>query len=255
MYRDTRPLPDDRDPAIAAIQIADGLIDDCAAAADALRAAPHAAWTAVRLLQDSYPALWSQLDRARDELAARGVNTAAFDELRGEVRPALVDAELDTGHRVDAVALDDARRASGELRLAIPGADWRALDARSTTLASANVRRRGQRFVALGYVVACAAVVCSIAATNAPASPAPRPALTRARDLTPVVTERRERIAQLDLLVGDRCDAHRVHELLRLMVMDGRWQAARSYGVDYQRRCGDDAEVARWVAAPRPPRR
>ncbi|HMG24348.1 MAG TPA: hypothetical protein VK607_23595, partial [Kofleriaceae bacterium] len=93
------------------------------------------AWRAIRDAHDDFPEIWRSLDRARHVLAHRGVNVTGYDELRPHVRTRLAspgpDAEVVL---VDPVALDDARRATDELKLAVPGADWAGIEQRTTGL-------------------------------------------------------------------------------------------------------------------------
>jgi hypothetical protein len=53
--------------------------------------------------------------------------------------------------------------------------------------------------------------------------------------------------------IGQRCDVERARELTRLLVMDGRTSDAKTFGLDYLSRCGDDEIVDNWAHAPRPP--
>ncbi|HSK05015.1 MAG TPA: hypothetical protein VK932_27390 [Kofleriaceae bacterium] len=254
MYRDSAHRPADHDRAVGAIQIADGLIADCTAAA-ALFGGPerHDRWTAVRTLHDGYPELWNQLDGARRILAARGANTAGYDELRGDVSPLLAVANLDGSRALDPALLDDARRALEELRLAMPGADWQEIDAQSRRLAATRIARRG-RLVFAGIV--CGAVL-AFSVWGTALMPRYRPtASTHMRvELTQVVVERRARIDELSGLIDEVCDRPHVLELLKLYVMDGRFDDARAYADRYETQCGEDSLVRKWGHAPKPKRR
>lgn len=255
MYRDSASRPDEHDHAVGALQIADGLIADCSSALARLRASDRPdRWGAARALHDDFPEIWTQLDSARRVLAARGANTTGYDELRRHVHPVLSVSHLDGSHDVDATGLDDARRGLDELKLAMPGADWRAIDARTKGLVRTSILRGGQRVVAAGVFAAFAFAVTAWASALVPSRRPDRGAEMQ-RELATVVAERQLRIAQLGVQIGDRCDAHNVHELMKLLVMDGRWQDARAFGDSYELRCGEDAVVHKWANAPRPPGR
>ncbi len=256
MYRDSAHRPADHDRAVGAIQIADGLIADCTAAAvllDPARPERHERWAAVRTLHDGYPEIWNQLDAARRILAARGANTTGYDELRRQVSPLLAASSLDGSRAIDPGLLDDARRALEELRLAMPGADWQEIDARSKQLAGTRLARRG-RLVFAG--LACGAVL-AFSVWGTAMMPRWRPtASTQMRvELAQVVVERRARIDELNGTIGDVCDRPRVLELLKLYVMDGRFEDAKAYADRYETRCGEDMAVRKWANAPKPKRR
>jgi hypothetical protein len=255
VYRDSVSRPDEHDRAVGAIQIADGLIVDCLAALTRLRGSDKPErWAAARALHDQFPEIWTQLDTARRVLAGRGANTTGYDELRRHVNPVLSVSHLDGSHEIDGSGLDDARRGLDELKLSMPGADWRAIDARTKGLVRTSIVRGGQRVVAAGVFAAFAFAVTAWASALVPNRRVDRGAEMQ-RELATVVVERQARIAQLGAVIGDRCDAHNVHELMKLLVMDGRWQDARAYGETYQGRCGDDPIVEKWASAPRPPGR
>jgi len=255
VYRDSDSRPDEHDGAVGALQIADGLITDCTAALARLRASDRPdRWGAARALHDDFPEIWTQLDTARRVLASRGANTIGYDELRRHVNPVLSVRELDRSHEIDSSGLDDARRGLDELKLAIPGADWRAIDARTKGLVRTSIVRGGQRVVAAGVFAAFAFAVTAWASALVPNPRADRGAEMQ-RELATVVAERQLRIAQLNVQIGDRCDTSNVHELMKLLVMDGRWQDARTFGESYESRCGEDVVVHKWANAPRPPAR
>ena len=138
--------------------IGEALIDAVEDAAIRSRAidAPHQRWRAFAEANDAYPEIWRHLDRARRLLAHRGANTAAYDELRpGAPKSA------SRGDVIDRSALDEAKRAIEELKLAVPGADWDAIEARTAGLVNAPLSRRRQRIV-VGAVVG--AVVLAVLA-------------------------------------------------------------------------------------------
>jgi len=250
MYRDRSHRPADHDRAVGAIQIADGLIADCAGAA-ALLGGPERPerWSAVRSLHDGYPEIWNQLDAARRILAARGAATTGYDELREQVSP-LAIASLDGSRAIDPDILDDARRALEELRLAMPGADWQEIDARARKLAATRLERRGRLVIAglvSGFVLAF-----SVWGTAMMPRLRPNAAAQMRAELTQVVVERRARIDELNAVIGEVCDRPRVLELMKLYVMDGRFEDAKAYADSYETRCGEDMAVRKWVNAPKP---
>ena len=130
MYRDSAQLLDEHDRVVGAILIGEALTDYCDHAAHLVEIPATAAndrWRAVHEVHDTYPEIWRHLDRARGELARRGGNTIAYDDLRPHVKRAATDSEA----KVDGEALDEAKRAIAELKLAVPGADWKAIAART----------------------------------------------------------------------------------------------------------------------------
>ena len=251
MYRDRAHRPAEHDRAVAAIQIADGLLTDCAAAAAQLGGPERQdRWSALRTLHDGYPELWNQLDIARRQLAARGANTTGYDELRAEVSPPLAVANLDGSRPLDRGLLEGARCALEELRLAMPGADWQEIEARAKTLAGTRLPRRGRLVFAgllFGFVLAFSVWITALNPKRRPSASA----LMR-DELAQVVVDRRARIDELDLLVGNVCDRPRVLELLKLYVMDGRFDVAKAYADRYEEKCGEDMAVRKWGNAPRP---
>ena len=113
MYRDAPAALDERDRAVGAILIGEALIASCEAAQALRDAAAPEAWRAIRDAHDDFPEIWRNLDRARQELARRGVNVTGYDELRPRVRTRLATSGDDAADvRVDPAALDDARRAA-----------------------------------------------------------------------------------------------------------------------------------------------
>lgn len=244
MYRDDSTHLDEHDRAVGAIQIADGLLVDCLNVTKQLGSAEHR-WRAVREIHDDYAEAWRQLDSARRLLAARGANTIGYDELRERVAPVLALRE----DGIDTAPLEDARRAIAELRLAMPGADWKAIEARTRGLVGTSFIKRGQRVAFAGVTV----VFLLAVATWAWSARAERRVDARVearmamkKELAVVVEDRKERIDQLALLIGGRCDRPRVIEYVKLLAMDGRWADAYGYGEDYTARCGEDPEVQKW---------
>jgi hypothetical protein len=245
MYRDDSTLLDEHDRAVGAIQIADGLIFDCLKASKQLASAEHR-WRAVREIHDDYGEVWRQLDSARTLLANRGANTMGFDELRAQVVPVLALKE----DGVEIAPLEDARRAVAELRLAMPGADWKAIEARTRGLATgAKFVRGGQRLAFAGVAAMVLFIIGTFAASAIPEHrPDPRIEQRKAmkKELAVVAEDRDARIEQLALLIGGRCDRPNVIEYVKLLAMDGRWDDAHGYGEDYMRRCGEDPRVKTW---------
>ncbi|HWU86197.1 MAG TPA: hypothetical protein VN253_02935 [Kofleriaceae bacterium] len=252
MYRDRAHRPEDHDRAVGAIQIADALIADCTTALGLLRGPERAErWGAARALHDDYPAIWTQLDLARRILTARGANTTGYDELRGQVNPVLAVTKLDGSHVVDAGALEDARCALDELRLAMPGADWREIDARAKRLAGTRLARRHHRFAVTGLIAGLLLATVTWATAIMPKHK-PSAAMRMREELAAVVAERRARIDELHAKIGDDCDRPNVLELMKLFVMDGRFEDAKAYGDHYESRCGEDMAVRKWANAPKP---
>ncbi|MDQ3368018.1 MAG: hypothetical protein M3680_21540 [Myxococcota bacterium] len=251
MYRDAAILLDEHDRAVGAIQIADGLITTCLTAVKRLEGPDTPSrWRAAHALHDDYPEIWRQLDGARRVLATRGANTLRYDQLRRSVVPVM--PIRDDERAIDVAPLEDARRGLEELRLAIPGADWRAIEDRTRGLVGTTLTHRTQRY-ALAGVLGC--FVLAVAAWAAAAIPDPQ-VDSRAemrKELAIVVVERRARIDELHAAVGERCERFQVHELMKLLVMEGRFHEARSFADVYEARCGEDAIVRKWANAPIPP--
>jgi hypothetical protein len=245
MYRDDSTFLDEHDRAVGAIQIADELINACMDTSKRLSRAEHR-WRAVNEIQDEYAELWRQLDSARRLLSSRGANTMQYDELRDDVVSVL--KVRDDG--VDTKPLGDARRAVEALRLAMPGADWKAIEARTRRLTTGTTfMRRGQKVAFAGVVVV---FLCAVATWAASSIPGPKinsraeARIQMRKELAVVVDERRDRIDQLELLIGGRCDRRNVMEYVKLLAMEGRYDKAYGYGEDYTARCGADPEVSKW---------
>ena len=244
MYRDDSTHLDEHDRAVGAIQIADGLIGDCLRAAKQLGSTEHR-WRAAREINENYGEVWRQLDCARRLLATRGANTMSFDELREHVHPVLPLC----ADGVETARLEDARRAVAALRLAMPGADWKAIEARTTGLLGTPIVRRGPRFAVAGVAIVMSLAAVTFAANaepEEPITPKVEAQLSVAQQPVVVVEKRSDRIDTLQLLIGGRCDRPRVTELVELLVKDGRYHDALAYGEDYVVRCGNDADVQKW---------
>ena len=248
MYRDTASALDEHDRAVGAILIGEALIDAVEDAAVRSRAidAPHQRWRAFAEANDTYPEIWRHLDRARRVLANRGANTAAYDELRPHAPKSAARGDV-----IDCGALDDAKRALEELKLAVPGADWDAIEARTAGLVSAPISRRRQRLV-VGVVVG--AVLLAVLSWFAALVPEHKPSRREAMrdELAEIAQQRKVKIDELRGTLGIRCEPAQAHELVKLLVLDGRIADAREFGADYVLRCGEDTVVEHWAHAPRP---
>ncbi|MFT3694898.1 MAG: hypothetical protein QM831_17240 [Kofleriaceae bacterium] len=253
MYRDSAQSLDEHDRAVGAILIGEALAEGCDRAAARWAGAETPAsdkWRAVHEVHDTYPEIWRHLDRARRELAQRGANTVAYDELRPHVKRAATDSDAE---HVDADALDEAKRAIAELKLAVPGADWKAIAHRTSGLVHAPLGQRTYRrklftsigvgAVLLGVFVWCLAVIPEHKPTRKE---------TMRKELASIKVERKSQIDELKLTLGDGCIPTFAHDLVRLMVLDGRTQDARDFGAAYVARCGSDTVVESWARAPRP---
>lgn len=271
MYRDDSTLIDEHDRAVGAIQIADGLIADSLARIaqlDGPERAEH--WSALRTVQDDYVEIWRHLDGARRELARRGANTVAYDELRAH-RPPMFHVRDD--HRaIDVAPLEDARRAVESLRLAIPGADWGAIEARTNRLVGSAPLQHSHKLGVIGVLVVFSAAVATwtYAAVPEPrVDPRVEQRLQMRRELAEVIDARRARIEQLAQEIKLSCEAARavsdfrsrgeqrlkVHTFMELLVMDGRFDDAKAYAADYQARCGEDVIVQNWASLKKPRKR
>src|SRR4051812_32843111 len=146
---------DERDRAIGAILIGESLLASCEDARQISEPGTPDAWRAIQNAHDEFPEIWRQFDRARRVLAQRGVNVPGYDELRPHVHTRLAtgsDAD-DDQLRLDPAALDDARRAAEELRLAVPGADWDEIEKRTSGLVAAPLTRRKRNRLIVGALL------------------------------------------------------------------------------------------------------
>jgi hypothetical protein len=253
MYRDRAQSLDEHDRAVGAILIGEALVDHCDRAAARVTVTQTPAtdrWRAVHEVHDTYPEIWRHLDRARGELARRGANTVAYDELRPHVKRAATDSEA---ARVDASAIDEAKRAVAELKLAVPGADWRGIAQRTAGLVRLPIGnpQRHHQLVIGAVIIALAMSLCAWFIETLPvAKPSSHDVMRR--ELHAVSSARKSRIAFLSGELGDRCLPFPARELVRLMVLDGRTVDARAFGAQYTARCGPDGVVDDWAHAPRP---
>lgn len=251
MYRDAPAALDERDRAVGAILIGEALLATCERARRLGDSEDPEAWRAIRDAHDDFPEIWRSLDRARHVLARRGVNVTGYDELRPRARTRLAspgpDAEVVL---VDPEALDDARRATDELKLAVPGADWAAIEQRTHGLVHAPlVQRRRNRLVVGGLAVVFAVVVLAWVASLVPHRKPDRYAQIR-REIAEIAQHRKIEIIALQARLVDRCDPPAAQELAKQLIMDGRGADARQFAALYAERCGDDPVVARWASAP-----
>lgn len=253
MYRDAPADLDERDGAVGAILIGEALIASCERAQAIGEAHGADAWRAIRDAHDDFPEIWRSLDRARSVLAKRGVNVTGYDELRPHVRTRLATSGEDANAvRVDPAALDDARRATDELKLAVPGADWAAIDKRTSGLVHEPLVPRKWLRVAAGVAVGAAALAATLwVAAMVPQRKPSHEAQLR-RELAEIAANRPIKIEELQRSLGDRCDPPVAHELVRQMVMDGRGEDAKDFADDYTSRCGEDEVITRWANAPLP---
>jgi hypothetical protein len=257
MYRDSATALDERDRAVGAMLIAEAIIEDCDRAVvrsrDREAVQEQDRWRAIAGVHDAYPEIWRHLDRARRVLAQRGGNTAHYDELRPHARRAASNPGLDGERALDTTALDGARRALEELKLAVPGADWAAIAARTQGLVRLPLvaRQRRQRLAIGGMLAAFALAVTGWVFAIVPEHH--RSQRETMRDELRVVDQQRKlKIVALEGGIGDRCAPDEAHELMKLLVLDGRGLDARTFASDYTTRCGSDTVIEHWAHAPLP---
>jgi hypothetical protein len=253
VYRDLASGLDEHDRAVGSILIVEQLVEACSQEVLLARqpeAAPAARWQAIGRFHDDLHEIWRHMDRARDDLARRGSNTVAFDEMRPHARRASTDVENESA--LDARPLDDARAALEALVLAVPGTDWKAIAKRTQGLVEAPIaRRRRQRWGIAGVVAGVAFVMTTwIFAITPTKKPDPRAAMRQ--ELVQIAEQRKVKIAELEVELGTSCAPAQAHELVRLLVLDGQIDQARAFGESYTERCGDDSIVEHWANAPRP---
>jgi hypothetical protein len=254
MYRDSANALDEHDRAVGAILIGEALIDHCERAGSVIQNTSterNERWRTLIGVHDTYPEIWRHLDRARGVLASRGANTATYDDIRPLARRAPTNAE---GTRVDRGALDSARRAVEELKLAAPGADWLAIQRRTNGLVELPLSRaKNQRTALVAIATLFITVVAAWGVGMIPERKVNRREAMR-RELSEVTLQRKVRIEAVRVELGLSCDVERARELTKLLVMDGRRPEARAFGFGYLGRCGDDSVVDNWSNAPDPKR-
>jgi hypothetical protein len=255
VYRDASMALDESDRAVGAILIGEALVDRCdlawALARDEQAATPAERWRAIADIHDTFPEIWRHLDRARKLLATRGANTTGYDELRPYVRRSATNPGVDGSKAFDAAALEDVKRAIGELKIGVPGADWAAIEARTQGLVRVRLARKHRpRVIFAGAIAAFAfAVVTWVAAIVPHHKPNPRVVLANELDL--VTAQRKLKIEMLRLQLGDQCAPPAMHELMRQLVLDGRKGNATALAIAYMVHCGEDLLVETWATAPR----
>jgi hypothetical protein len=249
MYRDDAIDLDEHDRAVGAILIGEALIAQCDAKSYLAKDDPKR-WRAMRDLHDDYPEVWRQLDRAKRILEKRGANTMGYEELRTHVKPSVVVSGKDDDQSVDHDALDDARRAIGELKLAVPGTDWKGITKRTNDLAATPRLRKRHNFVASlivsGFMLGIAGWFFAIV----PEKKVDQREVMR-QEIADVAAQRVQRIERLGLVINNICDPNTAHEYIKLLVLDGQKDAAVAFSEDYKGRCGDDRVVENWAKAPR----
>jgi hypothetical protein len=257
MYRDSANLLDEHDRAVGAILIGETLVMQCERAVDRIRdqrlSSAHDKWTAMREIHDDYPEIWRQLDRARQELAARGANTMGYEELRPHVRPTLAVPSGTHDSAVDPDALDDARRAIAELKLAVPGADWKGIAKRTTELVENPQLHRKHRLAVTTILAGLALAIVTWFVAITPEKKKDEAEAMR-HEITAIANHRKVRIEILGSALGamgNTCDRKLAHEYVKLLVMDGRGNAAEAFADTYLPRCGEDSVVENWANAPR----
>jgi HAMP domain-containing protein len=252
MYRDSANALDEHDRAVGAILIGEALVDECERARAVVLSAEterQQRWRTITDVHDTYPEVWRHLDQARTLLASRGANTTSYDELRPRARRAPTNAD---GTDIEQAALDDARRAIADLKLAVPGADWNAIRDRTDGLVDTRISRpRGQRLVTFTVLALFATALCGWLIAIVPERRLDRREAMR-QALSEVVAQRKLRIEQVRFELGARCDVERARELAKLLAQDGRTSHARAFGTSYIDRCGDDEVVDNWAHAPAP---
>jgi hypothetical protein len=256
MYRDSATALDEHDRAVGAILIGEALVATCDRAASRIRADDtpiHDRWRAVADVHDAYPEIWRHLDRARAVLAGRGANTAKYDELRPHARRAATGND-DAEPEIATAALDDAKRAIAELKIAVPGADWAGIDRRTDGLVRAPLSRRRRHRIAVATVLGAFALVTSTWLYGMIPERKPDRGEVLRSELRQIAFERKVRIEVLGAQLGNHCDAPRAEELTRLLAQDGR-ASVKTFAALYTAQCGDDPLIDKWANAPIPRRR
>jgi hypothetical protein len=258
MYRDQGTNLDEHDRAVGALLLAEAMVGAYEAAARRVNAPADAIanaerWRAVAEAQEAFPEIWRGLDRARTLLGQRGANTIGYDELRPAVRrPGGAEARASDRPALDPGALADMQRAVGALRLALPGVDWQAIEARSHTLwTTAALQPRHRNRVQIGAVVtlAVSAMTAWLLTTVPVRQPSHASAL--ARELHQIAADRGDRIAEARGALGARCDAPLAGKLAKLLAQDGQPDAVTALDDEYRARCGEDRAVHAWARAAR----
>jgi hypothetical protein len=251
VYRDATNALDEHDRAVAALLIGEALTDECDRAwarwRDEETATPTERWRAIREIHDTFPDIWRHLDRARRVLASRGINTAGYDELRPHARRAASNPGLDGSEAFDVAALDDVKRGLAELKLALPGADWAAIETRTQGLVKLPLSRKWrQRLTLGGGAVAFVATIASLFMVL-PHQEARAAAASMETELRLVSAQRKLQIVQLEADLSGRCLPPPAHELTKLLVQDGQRLEAATFASIYTLHCGEDPLVIHWA--------
>jgi hypothetical protein len=266
MYRDASEHVDEHDRAAAAVLMAEALLTTCDEAVAVIcteTAQQPERWRAVMQLHDTFADVWRALDRARKLLVGRGYNTIAYDEMAPGAKRIVVAPRVhgidksvlvDASH-LDREALAEAHRGVSQLKLAMPSADWSAIEARTRGLASAKLNRhRSPRMIVAvtGGAIAAAIFAFSLLPSPSHAKKVPHSVTLKAQ-LDQVKSERHAQIETLAPVVVAKCDPPKARTYTQLLVMDGRGADASSFAADYSDRCGEDPVVENWANAPLPP--
>ncbi|CAN5914571.1 hypothetical protein BH11MYX2_BH11MYX2_14880 [soil metagenome] len=253
MYRDASTELDEKDGVVGAILIAEAMFSNCeSAATQVANIKLHARWKSLRDAHDDYPEIWRQLDRARTELSKRGANTTAYEELRPGAKATFVRPK-GLEHEVDERALDDARRAIAELKLAVPGADWKAIAKRTNELVAQPEITKSHKLVTGALIASFVAGVMAFAIAITPEKK-PDPRVVMRQELAGVAVQRDINIDRLGLIANRVCSSNTAHQYVRLLVQDGRGEAAKQFDSSYTARCGEDRLVSSWAHATIPNR-
>lgn len=256
MYRDDATALDEHDRAVGAILIGETMVAQCERAAAQITGTHHAShaerWRAMRDAQDDYLEIWRQLDRAKKLLDARGANTMSYEELRPYVRPAFSTADDDLAKAINTDVLDDARRAIEQLKLAVPGADWKAIHKRSDELAVQPQLRRRHRAATAGLMVGVLACFAGYVWAIQPGTYVDEEAVKREemrREIADLASERKVKLeaAAAAALSGEGCDRMPALEYVKLLATDGQREAANAFADSYTIRCGEDPLILSWA--------
>jgi hypothetical protein len=260
-----------RDPAIDALLVAETLIVQF----DRVIADLATTFDKVELLigegQRIYPAIWSNLDVAHQELVRRGADVARYDAIRARQPKALLGVEdIRVMAKTEQIALaaavgvglagilaksasgnrpgrNDAVAALAVLRDAMPAVDWareRAEgDRAAASLAGASVRRRWTR-LAIGAAVAAVVVGGALFAISASRSgTAPPPDANMGAVRRGQVDGLRARLAK------NPCEAVSAELLVKQLVAVGDREVAARDGTAFVARCGENAFIRAQLTA------
>ena len=251
VYRDAANSLDEHDRAVGAILIGEALLYECDRAwarwRDEETATPAERWRAIREIHDTFPDIWRHLDRARRVLASRGVNTAGYDELRPHARRAASNPGLDGSEAFDVEALDDVKRGLAELKLALPGAEWAAIEARTQGLVRLPLSRKWRQRLTLGGSAAAFVATIAWLFSILPHHEARAASASMETELRVVSEQRKMQIVQLEWNLSGRCLPPQAHDLTKLLVQDGQRLEAATFATIYTMHCGEDPLVIHWA--------